>query len=77
MSDTGKVLLVGSIARPNDDWTIEDVFRRTAQRIEIARRHLADFGIATACGWGRRPLSEKIADIIALNRDVAEAAFGA
>jgi hypothetical protein len=46
------------------------------QRIEIARRHLPDFGIATACGWGRRPLSEKISDIIALNREVAEAAFG-
>lgn len=43
------------------------------ERIEVARRHLPDFGIATACGWGRRPLSQKPEDLIELNRDVADA----
>jgi hypothetical protein len=46
-------------------------------RIELARRHLAEFGISTPCGWGRRPLSETPDALIALNRAVAEAAgFG-
>jgi SAM-dependent methyltransferase len=29
----------------------------TAQRIDVARRFVAGFGIATECGWGRRPPS--------------------
>ena len=46
-------------------------------RIEAARRHLPSFGVATACGWGRRPLSQKVQDLIDLQRDVADAAAGA
>lgn len=42
-------------------------------RIQVARRHLADFGISTACGWGRRPLSEKPEALINLLRDIAQA----
>jgi hypothetical protein len=42
-------------------------------RIEVARRHLPSFGYATACGWGRRPLSQRPEDLIELNRAVAEA----
>ncbi|MEA2180588.1 MAG: hypothetical protein QOG77_3885 [Solirubrobacteraceae bacterium] len=40
-------------------------------RIELARRHLADFGVGTPCGWGRRPASERIEDLLALNAEVA------
>lgn len=46
------------------------------ERIAVARRHLADFGVATACGWGRRPLSQQPQDLIELNRKVAEQASG-
>jgi len=46
------------------------------RRIGLAQRHLADFGVATACGWGRRPLPENVSDLIALNRDVAAALVG-
>ena len=42
-------------------------------RAEIARRHLDDFGVGTPCGWGRRPASERIEDLLALNAEVAEA----
>jgi hypothetical protein len=44
------------------------------RRIEVARRHLPSFGYATACGWGRRPLSQRPEDLIELNRAVASAA---
>ncbi len=43
------------------------------QRIEAARRHLADFGVATPCGWGRRPMSQTPQSLLELNRQVAEA----
>ncbi len=43
------------------------------RRIDVARRHLASFGVATPCGWGRRPASERIEDLLELNRAVAEA----
>jgi len=42
------------------------------QRIEVAQRHRADFGLATACGWGRRPLGESVEDLLRLERDVVE-----
>jgi hypothetical protein len=44
------------------------------ERIETARRHLPEFGYATACGWGRRPLSQSPEELIELNREVAETA---
>jgi hypothetical protein len=43
------------------------------RRIEIARRHIESFGVATPCGWGRRPLSQHVQDLLDLNRDVARA----
>jgi hypothetical protein len=43
------------------------------RRIQVAKRHLPDFGVATACGWGRRPLSQKPEDLIELEHAVAEA----
>jgi len=54
-----------------DPW---DGVQGALQRIEIARRHLDDFGVSTPCGWGRRPLSETPESLIALNRAVVEAA---
>ncbi|MBV9717340.1 MAG: hypothetical protein JOZ64_18355, partial [Solirubrobacterales bacterium] len=41
------------------------------RRYEVARRHLSSFGLATSCGWGRRPLDESVQDLIDLERDVA------
>jgi hypothetical protein len=43
------------------------------RRIELARQHTGSFGIGTPCGWGRRPLSQNVQDLLNLNRDVAEA----
>ena len=42
------------------------------RRIDVARRHLADFGIATPCGWGRRPPDQRIEDLLALEAQVAD-----
>ena len=46
------------------------------RRAGVARRPLADFGLATACGWGRRPLTETVGSLLRLERDVAEAIRG-
>ena len=45
-------------------------------RMEVAQRHLKDFGLATACGWGRRPLSQTVDSLLHLERDVADAVWG-
>ncbi len=34
------------------------------RRIEIARKYLRDFGVATQCGWGRRPPSDKLEGLL-------------
>jgi hypothetical protein len=34
-----------------------------------AERHLADFGIATECGFGRRPSHQDIRRLIALHAE--------
>ncbi len=91
-TDTGTVMLVGSVARPDDGWGAEEVLHNGGEalgdristlhdgldsalrRVDLARRHLADFGVATQCGWGRRPANERIDDLLALHRDVADAA---
>ena len=44
------------------------------RRIQLARADLPSFGVATPCGWGRRPLSQNVQDLLELNRDVADAA---
>jgi hypothetical protein len=43
----------------------------TLRRIEVARRHAADFGIATECGFGRRP-PETIAELLGLHARLAD-----
>jgi hypothetical protein len=52
---------------------VSDGLEGALKRIEIAKRHLADFGVGTPCGWGRRPASERIEDLLELNARVAEA----
>jgi hypothetical protein len=42
------------------------------RRVDVARRYLRDFGLGTACGWGRRPMSERVEDLLALERSVVE-----
>ncbi len=42
------------------------------QRVAGARRHLPDFGLATACGWGRRPLNDSVEALLRLERDVID-----
>lgn len=42
------------------------------RRVDVARKYLRDFGLGTACGWGRRPLNERIEDLLTLERLVAE-----
>ncbi len=48
----------------------------TVNRVEVARRHLPTFGLGTACGWGRRPLSQSVEDLLQLERDVATRVWG-
>jgi methionine synthase II (cobalamin-independent) len=43
------------------------------RRAELARRHVPRFGVATECGWGRRPPSQSIEDLLELERAVADA----
>jgi hypothetical protein len=52
---------------------LSDGVQGALRRIEVARRHLVSFGVGTPCGWGRRPLSQRVQDLLDLNRDVAQA----
>jgi hypothetical protein len=45
-------------------------------RADVAHRHLSDFGIGTACGWGRRPLNESVETLLQLEEQVAEQMWG-
>ncbi|MGE5148170.1 MAG: hypothetical protein ACM3N5_15565 [Candidatus Eiseniibacteriota bacterium] len=45
----------------------------TMKRIAAAERHASDFGIATECGFGRRP-PETVPPLIALHAEVAQRA---
>lgn len=42
----------------------------TLRRLEVAKRHLDRFGIATECGFGRRP-PERVEPLLAVHREVA------
>lgn len=53
---------------------LSDGVEGTLKRMKVARKYLPDFGIATECGWGRRPLSQKIESLLRLHTDIAEAA---
>jgi hypothetical protein len=43
----------------------------TERRVATARRHLDQFGIATECGFGRRP-PEQVPDLLDIHRQVAQ-----
>lgn len=48
-----------------------DGLEGTRKRIEAAKVHLAEFGVAASCGLGRRKAAD-IPDILALHREAAE-----
>jgi len=52
---------------------LSDGVEGALRRVRLARQHVESFGIGTPCGWGRRPLSQHVQDLLDLNRDVAEA----
>jgi hypothetical protein len=52
---------------------LHDGVEGAQRRAEIARRFAPEFGVATECGWGRRPPSQSIEDLLELERDVADA----
>jgi hypothetical protein len=43
----------------------------TKKRMETASRYLTDYGIATECGWGRRP-PETLPELIRIHAEVAK-----
>ncbi len=49
--DNGAVLLVGSIARPEDGWTVEDVFRHSAESLGPYVSMLPDGEIGDRSTW--------------------------
>jgi hypothetical protein len=52
----------------NDHYT--DGVAGTQQRIQAAQQVIADFGVATECGLGRRP-AETIPDLVQIHATVA------
>jgi hypothetical protein len=52
---------------------LSDGVEGALKRIALAKAHLADFGVATPCGWGRRPKSQRIGDLLKLDAEVAAA----
>jgi hypothetical protein len=49
---------------------LDDGVEGASRRLQTARRHVEHFGVATECGFGRRP-PETIAPLLALHADVA------
>ena len=52
---------------------LEDGVDGALKRMEIAGKYLSDFGISTQCGWGRRPLTQKIEDLLQLHAEIGKA----
>jgi hypothetical protein len=50
---------------------LTDGVEGTRNRIATAEKYAADFGIATECGFGRRP-PETIPDLLAVHREISE-----
>lgn len=48
----------------------QDGVEGTQRRIDVAKRHAADFGVATECGMGRKP-SKLVPLLLQIQRDVA------
>ncbi|MBO0691066.1 MAG: hypothetical protein J2P40_16040, partial [Candidatus Dormibacteraeota bacterium] len=49
--DKGRILLVGSVARPEDGWTVEDVFRRCAAALDGHVSMLPDGELDARSQW--------------------------
>jgi hypothetical protein len=43
----------------------------TKKRIETASKYIGNYGVATECGWGRRP-AETLTELIEIHRQVAD-----
>lgn len=52
---------------------LDDGVDGALKRVAIAKRLLPEFGISTQCGWGRRPLTQKIEDLLDLHSQIGEA----
>jgi hypothetical protein len=52
---------------------MHDGLEGALRRIDVARRHRPEFGVATPCGWGRRPEDQSIAVLLQLHRDLVDA----
>lgn len=50
-----------------------DGVKGTHKRIKAARKYLKDFGIATECGFARRPPYQSVPHLLRIHREVAEA----
>ena len=50
---------------------VTDGVAGTMQRVDSAKHYLDGFGIATECGFGRRPL-EQTAELLKIHREVAD-----
>jgi hypothetical protein len=50
---------------------LHDGVEGSLKRVEVARRHLRSFGVATECGLGRRP-RETLPEVLRIHREVAE-----
>jgi methionine synthase II (cobalamin-independent) len=51
MADRGALLLVGSVARPEDGWTVEDVFTRCARALGAYASMLPDGELGDRSQW--------------------------
>jgi hypothetical protein len=52
---------------------LHDGVEGAQRRAQLARRFAPQFGVATECGWGRRPPTQSIEAQLELERDVADA----
>jgi hypothetical protein len=50
---------------------LHDGVEGSLKRVELARRYLSAFGVATECGLGRRP-RETLSEVLRIHREVAE-----
>lgn len=52
---------------------LQDGVDGALERMDMIKKYLPDFGISTQCGWGRRPLTQKIEDLLDLHRQIGAA----
>lgn len=52
---------------------LDDGVEGALKRMEMAKKYLPNFGISTQCGWGRRPLAQKIENLLDLHIEIGKA----